>query len=359
MTFPLRVLIVEDRPADAELILYELRRAGFAPDWHRVDNVTDYLARLEPPPDIILADYTLPEFDALSALQRLQESGLDVPLIVVTGSISEEVAVECMKQGAADYLLKDRLTRLGPAVMQALERQRFRVEKRRADEQIRASLREKEVLLREIHHRVKNNLQIISSLLHLQSGRLVGPHERQIFKESQNRIQSMALIHQKLYGSNDLGKIGFSEYIHNLANHLFRSYGVNSEAVALEINATDVSLDIDTAVPCGLILNELLSNSLLHAFPEGKGRVAIDFRADDDEKVFALTVRDNGIGLPSGIDYRRAESLGWQLINALASQLEATVEVCRRRGTVVMIVFENRTLKRRGNPHVEPANTCC
>jgi len=257
-----------------------------------------------------------------------------------------------MKQGATDYLLKDRLTRLGPAVTQALERKRLRVEKRRADEQVRASLREKEVLLREIHHRVKNNLQIISSLLHLQSGHLVDQHDQEIFKESQNRIQSMALIHEKLYGSNDLGKIGFPEYIRNLANHLFRSYGVNPDAIALEITAADIALDIDTAVPCGLILNELLSNSLVHAFPAGRGQISIDFRSQD-EKIFTLTVRDNGVGLPWTLDYRKAESLGWQLINALAGQLGGTIEVSSRPGTLVKIVFEIPTSKRRGKQHVE------
>jgi PAS domain S-box-containing protein len=134
MSTPLRLLILEDRPEDAELMLRELRRAGFVPDWRQVETEADYLAGLDPTLDVILADYNLPQYDAVRALRRLQEWELDVPFIVVTGSISEEVAVECMKQGAADYLLKDRLARLASAVVQALEQRRLRREKREADE---------------------------------------------------------------------------------------------------------------------------------------------------------------------------------------------------------------------------------
>ncbi len=137
MSTPLRVLILEDQSADAELMLHELRRAGFVPDWRQVETEADYLAGLDPTLDVILADYNLPQYDAVRALRRLQERELDVPFIVVTGSISEEVAVECMKQGAADYLLKDRLARLGPAVVQALEQRRLQGEKRKADELLR------------------------------------------------------------------------------------------------------------------------------------------------------------------------------------------------------------------------------
>lgn len=139
MADPLRVLILEDRPDDAELMLVELRRAGFEPAWVRVDNVPDYLAQLDAAPEIILADYGLPQFDALLALHLLQVRELDVPFIIVTGSISEEVAVECMKQGAADYLLKDRLARLGQAVTQGLEKKRLRDAQRRTEAALRAS----------------------------------------------------------------------------------------------------------------------------------------------------------------------------------------------------------------------------
>ena len=139
MTTPLRVLILEDRPSEAELMLHELRRAEFDPQWQRVDSESDYLANLDPAPDVILADYSLPQFDAMQALRLMQARGLEVPFIVVTGRVSEEVAVECMKQGAADYLLKDRLARLGPAVRHAIDKKRIRDEKERAENALRQS----------------------------------------------------------------------------------------------------------------------------------------------------------------------------------------------------------------------------
>jgi len=139
MAIPLRVLILEDKAPDAELMLHELRRAGYEPEWHQVETEDDYLAGLDPAPDLILADYTLPQFDALRALHVLQKQGQDTPFVVVTGSASEEAAVECMKQGASDYLLKDRLVRLGEAVRHALEEKRLRDERRQTQSQLRES----------------------------------------------------------------------------------------------------------------------------------------------------------------------------------------------------------------------------
>ncbi|MBI5961631.1 MAG: response regulator, partial [Chloroflexi bacterium] len=130
---PLRVLILEDQPNDAELVLDQLRESGFDPEWCRVETSADYLAKLHTDLHVILADYSLPQFNALQALHELQQSGLDIPFIVVTGTISEEAAVECIKRGAADYLLKDRLARLGPAIVKALEDKLLRMEKRQAE----------------------------------------------------------------------------------------------------------------------------------------------------------------------------------------------------------------------------------
>jgi len=201
-------------------------------------------------------------------------------------------------------------------------------ERKRAEEQITASLKEKEVLLREIHHRVKNNLQIISSLLNLQSRFIEDKEALEIFSESQNRVRSLALIHEKLYRSQDLARIDFGEYLRSLADNLLRSYGVDSNVITVKINADAVSLDIDTAIPCALIVNELVSNSLKHAFPAGKeGEIGIDFRVDNDNK-FLLAVSDNGVGLPRDFDFQNTESFGLQLVSSLVSdQLEGTIEL--------------------------------
>jgi two-component sensor histidine kinase len=322
----LRVLLLEDRSDDANLMLHELRQAGFHLDWRRVHTADGFLAHLDWRPELVLADYSLPQFDALHALHLLQERGLDLPFIVVTGSLSEEVAVECMKQGATDYLLKDRLTRLGPAVKRALEQKHIRDERKRDEERIRASLREKEVLLKEVQHRVKNNLQVITSLLNLQAKHVQDEQAQQVLKESQNRIRAMALVHQTVYQSPDLGKISFAQYIRELATQLFRSFGVGPEKVCLRVQGRNVLLEVDTAIPCALIVNELVSNSLKHAFPNGRtGEICIDFRSDEDR--LTLTVSDDGVGLPESANFPNTQSLGWELVSALADQLDAQPEV--------------------------------
>jgi len=215
-------------------------------------------------------------------------------------------------------------------------------ERERMEERLRASLSEKDILLKEIHHRVKNNLQVISSLLYLQSRKIRDEEALNMFQESQNRVRSMALVHERLYRSQDLARIDLAEYIQSLATYLFRSYGVNPEAIKLRINVQDVSLGIDGAIPCGLIINELVSNSLKHAFPDGrKGEVAIElFPAHDSQ--LTLVVRDNGAGFPEDLDFRTTQSLGLQLVITLVEQLEGTIELHRDSGTAFKITFSER-----------------
>jgi two-component system, chemotaxis family, CheB/CheR fusion protein len=205
-------------------------------------------------------------------------------------------------------------------------------------DRMKAMLREKEVLLKEIHHRVKNNLQIISSLLRLQFDTQKSKSANDVFKESQNRIRSMALIHEKLYHSQDLSKIDFSEYVRNLASNLFLSYGVDPARIELEVKVEDVSWDVGTAIPCGLIINELISNALKYAFPENRpGNIRIELRREQDR--FRLSVADDGVGLPKDVDFRRTESLGFQLVGMLTEQLNGTVDVHADGKTEICILF--------------------
>jgi two-component sensor histidine kinase len=213
-------------------------------------------------------------------------------------------------------------------------------DREKAEEQIRASLKEKEILLKEIHHRVKNNLQIISSLLDLQTEHFKDKRTLELFRDYRNRVKSMALIHEQLYQSKDLAKIDFNEYINNLAVTLFHLYGVNSDDVILKICIKDVFLSIETAIPCGLIINELVSNALKHAFPGGKkGEIQIDFHSDDG--TFMLVVNDNGVGFPEKLDFRNTRSLGLQLVNMLTQQLKGTVDLERSHGTTFKITFKD------------------
>lgn len=212
-------------------------------------------------------------------------------------------------------------------------------DRKKAEEQIKASLKEKEVLLREIHHRVKNNLQVISSLLSLQSEHIKDDQYADMFEDSQNRIRSMALIHETLYESENLAHIDLVEYITRLVHELIRSYRA-ADRIKVSIKVEDVSLGIDAAIPCGLIISELVTNSLKHAFPEGrKGEVNIVL--NQRGSVIELQVSDNGVGIQEDIDIRTSESLGLDLVTTLAEvQLNGTIALDRREGTTFRITFE-------------------
>jgi PAS domain S-box-containing protein len=208
-----------------------------------------------------------------------------------------------------------------------------------AEEQIKASLREKEALLKEIHHRVKNNLQVVSSLLGLQSRSVGDPEMRKMFRESQNRIHSMALLHECLYQSENLSQVNFPDYIRELAAHLFHSYGVAPERIHLRTNLDRLALNLDAAVPCGLIVNELVSNSLKYAFPDGReGEIRIELR-EMQNGVTQLVVADDGVGLRSDLDWTTTKSLGLRLVRTLAQQLGARIEVISQAGTEVQVTF--------------------
>lgn len=209
---------------------------------------------------------------------------------------------------------------------------------RKAEEQIKTSLKEKEVLLKEIHHRVKNNLQIISSLLNLQVNYINDKHSSEIFKETKNRIKTMALVHEKLYQSEDLASIDLADYMKTLVHELFHSYEAKSGTITLNVNVGNIPIDIDKAIPCGLIINELTSNSLKYAFPDGKkGKISINLRLNNNK--YILIVRDNGVGFPENLDFRKTESLGLQLVYSLAQQLNGSINLNRNSGTTFKIMF--------------------
>jgi len=425
----LRVLLLEDRPADAELMAHELRRSGFDPQVQRVETEPDLLAHLDPPPDVILADYTLPELDACRALQLLlDERGLNIPFIVVSGTITEDAAVDLMRRGATDYLLKDRLVRLGPAVKHALMESQLRRQKGQAEDDLEASearfltfmrhspalafikdesgkivyvnnpsdhgadfaaqlhagdapvfetgqpsrtieevttpggqirqmlcfrflfndaagrrllglvsvditeqkaaekalseaLAAKDVLLREVHHRVKNNLQTLSSLLNMQARLLPDVAARHALRDAQRRVYSMALIHEQMYGDKDMDEVDFGEYARRLGHDLFDSFGVVASRVCLRYALDPVSLTMDQMIPCGLILNELITNSLKYAFPdERSGEILVSLRCEAGG-IVTLAVADDGVGLAPEVKGKVSESLGMRIVDILTTQL--------------------------------------
>jgi PAS domain S-box-containing protein len=208
-----------------------------------------------------------------------------------------------------------------------------------AEQQLKASLHEKEALLKEIHHRVKNNLQIISSLLSLQSDHLTNENAGEALRDSQNRVRSMAMIHEQLYSSGDLAKIDFSQYIRDLTAQLFRTYSVQARGIELALDVEPVILEIDRAIPCGMIINELLTNCLKHGF-KGKTQGIITVTLHPEEEgMIRFSVSDDGVGIAPEVDIMNVPSLGMKLVRTLTDQLRGQVTVNRQRGTQFVVVF--------------------
>ena len=207
-----------------------------------------------------------------------------------------------------------------------------------AEDKIVASLKEKEVLIQEINHRVKNNMQIISSLLSLQANHTSSDEAAEILKESRGRVKSMAMIHEKLYHSSNLSRLNMAEYLNNLVGDILRSYSSVSSKVSSNVDVDDIYLNINTALPMGLMVNELVSNSIKHAFPEGEGNISIKLEYDGEK--YILTVSDNGIGLPEDVDPFESSSLGLKLVNSLSIQLEGDLSVLRDGKTTFILKFK-------------------
>ena len=211
-------------------------------------------------------------------------------------------------------------------------------DRKRVETKLRASLNEKEVLLKEIHHRVKNNLQIVSSMLNLQMDQLSDTKAIELFKESQSRVRSIALFHEKLYQSRDLGRVEIAEYLKALAHDSFATYGVNPDDIVLAVHTEDIPLGVDAAISCGLIVNELVSNSLKHAFPDRRqGQVEVTLRSAGNDVV--LEVADNGVGFPANLDFHNASTLGLKLVAIFTEQVGGTIDLERAGGTRFSLRF--------------------
>jgi PAS domain S-box-containing protein len=461
----IRVLILEDRSEDAELLIDELRRSYFEPEWRRVESEPEFTIHLGWRPAVILANCNLPLLASARALELVREHNLDtIPFIVVSAPSDEAVAVAMLRKGATDFLLKDRLARLGPAVRRALGETKLRDGIRRAEQALRASdvrfssfmnnspalafikdqdgrilyinntceqvwgitlsncfgktnhqiwpaevagrllvndtdvierdessqlmeevslsggrtvqmltvrfpfadgdgkrllggvsidiselvqtqqalssaLAVKELLLKEVHHRVKNNLQIISSLLYMGAETLQHTTAARALQNSQERVQCMALIHERLHFNDEPDRLDFREYAAKLAHDLFYSYGVDSERIKLRFELQPVSLGLNQAIPCGLILNELLTNSLKYAFPnQRRGEVLVKLSWAQEQPV-RLTVADDGVGLPADFDWKESQSLGLRIMKILGRQLDGTVQREAGPGTVFSLTF--------------------
>lgn len=270
---------------------------------------------------------------------------IDLPLLkapTVPPDLPVEEALIKLREQPIPYALADEGTGLLGIV--AVDRLRKYAESDARDhalEAVKVALREKELFIRESHHRIKNNLQIIVSLLSLQASYIADPHIRAMFTDTQERVKSMALIHDTLHQSGNMGEIDFAVYVRNLASQLIHAYNIQSNRVTLNFQIDDLLLDINKAIPCGLILNELISNAVKHAFPAGSsGEISIELRTDAARQV-TIVVRDTGIGFPVDMEFRHAESLGLQLVCTLTEQLDGTIDLERSEGTAFTLTFRD------------------
>jgi two-component sensor histidine kinase len=301
--------LTDDAAPEGERVLYQLRGRGASLPWGRAFPVTvgdrAWSIHLAPASDYAIVHRNWQPWTVL-AVGMLFASLLEMMILLMT---ERSAAIQRV------------------------------VEQRTA--QLRDALKEKETLLQEIHHRVKNNLQVISSLINIQLRKLEPGSARHALQECQTRVQAIALIHEKLYQSRDYSRVPFSQYARGLATNVFHASGSSPGAVKLEIEVGEVALAVDKAIPCGLILNELLTNALKHAFPqERRGTVRVELHQTAAGSV-RLAVKDDGVGLPADLDVRQSDTLGMQLVRTLAEQLAAKLEVSRTAaGTSFEVVFQ-------------------
>jgi two-component sensor histidine kinase len=362
---PIEVLNFEDVPADALLVRHALGKVFLMRfEITTVPDLAEGLRLLrEKSFDVALLDLHLADSQGMETFERLRREAPNLPLIVLTGNSDDDLAVQILRQGAQDYLLKHEATGplLAKAIRYGIERHRVRVELNSRTAKLAESkatlakaLREKVVLLKEIHHRVKNNLQIISSLLNLQSRRIKDPATLEFFRESCDRVQLMALIHEKLYGAQDLSQLDFNDYLHSLAAMILRSYANKSRNVEVVFQLhQQLFLNLDLAIPLGLVASELISNSLKHAFPRGgRGTITLEL-SQTDEAGCLFRISDDGIGLPADFSMDQPSSLGLRLVKMLTEQLHGDLEWSRTPCTNFTLAFQTRPNSRR--PKYEPA----
>ncbi len=343
--------MVDDSAAERKLCRLLLEEAhGSKIEFFEADTALSGLEAVRAKaPDCVLLDYRLPDMTGLDFLARLYaepngeaggESGsqpaFKSAVVMLTGVTSEEVAVEAMKAGAQDYLVKDRITSgsLSMAIQKATQKVGLMHALKAERDRLARSLAEKEVLLQEVHHRVKNNLQVVASLLRLQAEGLEeqpmvsSQHVNDALRESQYRVESMALIHEQLYESGDLRQVNLAEHAALLLSNLLNAYGALSERISGRVVMEPLVLGVDQAIPAGLILNELISNALKHAFPDGRAGEIVVAGGWNDGRV-EMTVHNNGADLPVNFQPSQATSLGLRIVQILSRQLKGSFDYSR------------------------------
>lgn len=383
-----KLLTIEDEEFVRESIVAYFEDSGF--DVISAENGEEGLAVFyEHSPDIVLTDLRMPRLSGFDVVKKIHETNPEVPVVVVSGTGVIQDSIEAIRMGAWDYVTKpiSDMAVLEHIVNKVLERadlkkaqenyhhyleeevakrtkelneelnRRIEIESELRDKnvkliesesslkehqaQMQASLEEKTILLKEIHHRVKNNLQVMASIINLQTSTVSEQGVKDIFLSLQARIQSMASVHEALYNSENLAKINIESYVRNMVSSLMQIYPLAQGTVEVNYEIADIELGIDIAVPCGLILNELLTNSMKYAFKPGEpGRVDVNFSYEEAEDKYIMLVRDDGCGISEDFDIKKSASLGMTLVDALLTQLGAQYTLDTKQGTCWRISFK-------------------
>jgi two-component sensor histidine kinase len=334
MPRPNRVLVVDDERQNVELLKSMLEALGL--EIEEAFNGIEALRKLDGSIDLVLLDAMMPEMDGFqtaAAIRKHPDFG-DIPVIMVTVLDSKQDRLHAVEAGANDFISKP----LDLLELRVRVNSLLRV--KNAQDRIKASLREKEILLREIHHRVKNNLAIIISLINLQAKYVKDELHQTMFQEVQNRIRSMALAHEQLHHNEDIEKLKLNEYIKGLLDHLMNTFRMVGRPVTLQTDLEEQVFGLEIIIPIGIILTELVSNCFKHAFPDNrKGMVKVSLRTNNG--VAELCVSDNGVGLPAAVDVNNPRSFGLSLVRTFSRQIEASVTATSLNGTEFRLSFSD------------------
>jgi two-component sensor histidine kinase/CheY-like chemotaxis protein len=371
----IKVLLIEENDADIHLInnmLNETKNTCF--QIMNCKTLNDGIIQLNNNDfNVILLDLCLPDIPGIDPFIKLYEQEKKIPIIILTGLEDEENGIKAIQNGAQDYLVKGQSNDfIARSIQYSIERKNTEeklknyqlhleeivknrtiqlenvikkleleiIDHKKSEDQLKSAVQEKEVLLQEVHHRVKNNMQIISSLLSLQAMHVNDEEMIDLLRDSQNRIRSMAMVHEKLYMSNDLSNINMAEYIKKLVLTIFDSYSTKKSQIMPLLELDDILMNIETGIPCGIIINELVSNSLKYAFPEdNEGSIFVGLKDKGDQ--YELTVSDDGVGIPKNINLDETpETLGLMLVNSLINQLNGSLELNQDYKTEFIINFK-------------------